>query len=98
MTKMAATPIYGKHPTKIYSRTSGPISTKPGMKHLGLRPIIICSNDDPGLTLTYFTARLNFVTGFSIGKSETVDFSEAIAACDLKSGRRRQLIELMIGY
>ena len=22
----------------------------------GLRPIIVCSNDDPGLTLTYFTA------------------------------------------
>ena len=26
---------------------------------------------------------------------KTVDFSETIAACDLKSGRRRQLIELM---
>ena len=25
-------------------------------------PIIICSNDDPGVTLTYFTARSNLVT------------------------------------
>ena len=34
-------------------------------QHQGLQPIIVCSNDDPGLpgvTLTYFTARSNFVT------------------------------------
>ena len=34
--------------------------------------------------------------GFSKGKSEKkVDFSETIAACDLKVGRCRQLIEYM---
>ena len=31
MTKMAATPIYGKNPSKILSRTGGPIFTKLGM-------------------------------------------------------------------
>ena len=31
MTKMAATPIYGKNPSKIFSRTGRPISTKLGM-------------------------------------------------------------------
>ena len=31
MTKMAATPIYGKNPSKIFSRTGGPIFTKHGM-------------------------------------------------------------------
>ena len=32
MTKMAATPIYGKNPSKIFIfRTDGPISTKLGM-------------------------------------------------------------------
>ena len=32
MTKMAATPIYGQTPSKIFfSRTGGPISTKVGM-------------------------------------------------------------------
>ena len=31
MTMMAATPIYGKNPSKIFSRTGGPISTKLGM-------------------------------------------------------------------
>ena len=28
----------------------------------GLQPIIVCSNDDPGVTLTYFTAKTNLVT------------------------------------
>ena len=30
-----------------------------------------------------------------MGKSETVDFSETITACDLKVGRSRQLFEIM---
>ena len=63
MTKMAATPIYGKNPSKIFfSRTGGPIFTKLSMKDLGLQPIIVCSNDDPGVTLTYFTVRSNLET------------------------------------
>ena len=41
-------------------------------------------------------ARSNLVTlAFSIGKMKTVDFSETIAACDLKVGRCRRLIEIM---
>ena len=63
MTKMAATPIYGKNPSKIlFSRTGRPIFTKLGLYHRGLKPIIVCSNDDPGVTLTYFMARSNLVT------------------------------------
>ena len=31
MTKMAAMPIYGKNPSKIFSGTGGPISTKLGI-------------------------------------------------------------------
>ena len=62
MTKMAATPIYGKNPSKIFSRTGGQIFTKLGMYYRGLQRIIVCSNDDPGVTLTYFTARSNLVT------------------------------------
>ena len=59
-------------------------------------PIIVCSNDKPCVTLTYFTARSNLVTVFfQWGKVKTVDFSETITACDLKVGRYRQLIELM---
>ena len=63
MTKMAATPIYGQNPSKIFfSRTGRPIFTKLGIKHWGLQPIIVCSNDDPGMTLSYFTARSNLET------------------------------------
>ena len=63
MTKMAATPIYGKNPSKIFfSRTGGPIFTKLGMYYRGLLPIIVYINDDPGVTLTYFTAMSNLET------------------------------------
>ena len=58
MTKMAATPIYGKNPSKIFlSGTGGPISTK-----LGDSCPPAHHNDDPGLTLTYFMARSNLQT------------------------------------
>ena len=33
-----------------------------GIQHLGLGPIIVCSNDDPRLTLTYFMTRSNLVS------------------------------------
>ena len=63
MTKMVAMSIYGRNLSKIfYSGTGGPISMKLGMEHWGLKVIIVCSNDEPGLTLTYLTARSNFVT------------------------------------
>ena len=95
MTKMAAMPIYGKNPSKIFSGTGRPISTKLGMWHRG-HTIIACPNDDPRITLAYFTARSNLVTyAFLWEKVKTVDFSETIAACDLKVGRCRQLIEVM---
>ena len=76
MTKMATMPIYGKNPSKIFSGFGGQISMKLGMKHRGLQPIIpvVCLNDDPGVTLTYFTARSNFVTGFTVRKSEKSGF------------------------
>ena len=46
--------------------------------------------------MTYFTARSNFVIWtFPFEKVKTVDFSETIAASDLKVCRGRNLIELM---
>ena len=58
MTKMAAMPIYGKNPSKIFfSGTGGPISTKLGMKHQWLKYYIVYINHDPVMTLTYFTTR-----------------------------------------
>ena len=62
MTKMVAIPIYGKKRSKIFSLgTVGPVSTKLGMYHWGFPSIIVCSNNDPGVTLTYLTERSNFV-------------------------------------
>ena len=64
-----------------------------------LEPIIVCSNDDPGVTLTYFTARSNLVTlAFLYKKVKAVDFSETIATSDLKVSRSRHLIEYMKVY
>ena len=58
MTKMAAMPIYGKNPSKIFfSGTSGPIYPKLSMYYWRLGPIINCSNDEPGMTLTHFRPR-----------------------------------------
>ena len=56
----------------------------------------VCINGEPGLTLTYFTARSNLVSRlFYRKKRKQCFFAETIAACDLKVGRCRQLIELM---
>ena len=46
-----------------------------------------CSNDDPGLTLTYFTARSNLVPyAFIWEKGKTMDFSETIVVYDVSVG------------
>ena len=56
-----------------------------GMYHWGLKLYKIYINDDPGLTLTYFTARSNLVPyAFVWEKGKTMDFSETIVVYDLK--------------
>ena len=53
--------------------------------HWVLENYQICSNDDPGMTLTYFTARSNLVPhAFIWEKGKTMDFSETIVVYDLK--------------
>ena len=82
-----------------FSVTGGSIIIKLGMYHRGLQPIIVCSNDDPRVTLTYFTARSNLITyPFLWEKVKTVDFSETIAASDLNVIRSCHLIEYMKVY
>ena len=56
-----------------------------GMQYRVLESYQVCSNDDPGLTLTYFTARSNLVHyAFVWEKVNTMDFSETIVVYDLK--------------
>ena len=67
-----------------------------GMQYRELKLYKVYINYNPGLTLTYFTARSNLVTwAFLWEKVKTVNYSETIDACDLKVGRYRQLIECM---
>ena len=55
------------------------------LHHRVLEYYQVCSNDDPGLTLTYFTARSNMVLYAFVGeKGKAMDFSETIVVCDLK--------------
>ena len=55
MTKMAAMPIYGKNPSKIFfSRTGGSISKKLCMKYRWLKYYNVYINHDPVMTLTFF--------------------------------------------
>ena len=55
------------------------------MQHWVLEYYQVCSNDDPGLTLTYSTARSNLAPyGFVWENGKRMDFSETIVVYDLK--------------
>ena len=55
------------------------------MHHRVLEYHQVCSNDEPRLTMTYFTARLNLVPyAFVWEKGKTMDFSETVVVYDLK--------------
>ena len=61
------------------------MTLKLGMQHRVLEYYQVCSNDESGLTLTYFTTRSNLVPyAFVWEKSKTMDFSETIVVYDLK--------------
>ena len=61
------------------------MTLKLSMQHRVLEYYQIYSNDDTGLTLTYFTARSNLVPyAFVWEKGKTMDFSETIVVCGLK--------------
>ena len=93
MTKMVAIPIYGK----FFSGTKRPMTLKVFMQHLVLKYYQICSNDDPGLTLTYFMARSNSVAyAFVWEKVKTMDFSETIIVYDIKVSRCSQVDESLM--
>ena len=57
MTKMAAMAINSKKLKKIFSRTRRPMDLNLGMKHQAMELFKVCINHDPGMTLTFFTAR-----------------------------------------
>ena len=84
MTKMAAMPIYGKNPSKIFfSETNRLISRKLGVKHRWLKYFNVYINHDPVMTLTKFMARSTWVAyAFELGK---------LLKCHLKGKASRKL-------
>ena len=61
------------------------MTLKLGMKHWVLEYYQACSNDDPVLILSYFTARSNLVPcAFVWEKGKTINISETIVVYDLK--------------
>ena len=72
---------------------------KVGMQHRVLKYYQVCSNNDTGLTLIYFTAMLFWSIMLLYGKEgKTMDFSETIVVCDIKVGRCSQLNDYMNLY
>ena len=77
---MAIMPIYGKNLKKSLEPKGKRLMTlKLGVCHQVLEYYQVCSNDDPGLTLTYFTAMSNLVPyAFVWEKGKTMNFSETM--------------------
>ena len=78
------------------------MTLKLGIQHWVLGYYQVCSNDAPGLTFTYFTARSKLVPyAFEWEKVKTMEklfFSETIVVYDIKVGRYSQLNEYMKLY
>ena len=73
----------------IFSRTKRPMNLKLGVQHKVHKYYKVCSNDGPGLTFTYFTARSNLLPyAFVWEKGKTMDFSKTIVVYDLKLANR----------
>ena len=86
MAKMATMSIYGKNFKK--SSSSEPKGLKSWYAASGARVLPNYSNDDPGLTVTYFMARAFWPLLLLYGeKGKTMDFSETIVVYDIKVGR-----------
>ena len=61
------------------------MTLKLSMQHQVFKYYQLCSNDDPGLTLTYFKAMSNLIPyAFVWEKGKTMDFSETDVIYDLK--------------
>ena len=71
-----------------FSGTKRPMNLKVGMQHWVLKYYQVWSSDYLGMTLTYFTARLNLVPyAFVSEKGKTMYFSETVVVHDIKGIR-----------
>ena len=80
----------------FFSGTQKPMTLKICLLHRVLEYYQICSNDDHGLTLTYFMeGQIRSPVLLYRKKVKTMDFSETIIVYDIKVGRCSQLNEYM---
>ena len=71
----------------VFSATKRPMILKLSIQYQVLEFYQVCSNDNPGLTWTYFTARSNLVSyPFVRENGITMDYSETIVGYDIKVG------------
>ena len=83
----------------MFSGTKRQMTLKVGRRHRILAYYQDCPNNDPGMTMTYFTARSTLVSyAFVWEKGKTMGFSETIVVYDIKIGRCSQLNEYMKLY
>ena len=96
---MTAMPINGKNSSKIFfSETSRPMTFEFGIKPQ-TQTYKVCSNDDPGLSLTYFTARSALLPyAFVWENAEVLDFRETIEVYEQKGGKNSWWSEYMKTY
>ena len=100
MTRMAAMSIYNKNLKNLLLRCFvRSMTLKVGMPHRVLEYYQSFSNDDPGLTLTYFTIRSKFfLYAFVWEKGKTMNFSKTSVVYNIKVGRCSQINEYMDLY
>ena len=100
MTKMAARPIYMAKTLKIFSsRTKRSMTLKLSMQHRVLECYQVCSNDGPGLTMIYFTARSNLLPyAFVWEKGKTMAFSETIVVLASETSASKWHLWNLVAY
>ena len=99
MINMATMLIYGKTLKNLLLWNQKLMTLKVGTQHRIFEYYNVCSNDAPGLTLTYSTSRSNSVPYAIVWeKGKTLDFSEIIVVCDIRVERCSQLNEYMKLY
>ena len=64
------------------------MTLKAGLQHRVLEYYQVYSNEDPELTMTYFTVRSNLIPyAFIWENGKTMAFSETVVVYDIKVGR-----------
>ena len=80
----------------FFSGTKRPMTLKVRKQYRVLKYYQVDTNDDPGLTLTYFTAMSNLISYDFVW--EKLKLSETIVVYDIQIGRCSQLNEYMKFY